>query len=131
MNGVVLALPKVFYDFGNGTASVERTQVVVRSFCTEPVRELVLLVRVHTIKVDAGTLAVELVPVAPTREDPAPDFAAEDVIASVAVEDAEVGDLLREVCISPVPGYVQVRVVGMKTAGSLNATLSIELLGRQ
>jgi hypothetical protein len=134
MNGVVLSLPKVPYTFGSIAGGLERTQVLIRALCTDDLRELVLLVRVHEVDIDADCeLTVQLVPVAPTREDPGRDFPAPDVLAAAAIAGTEVGQLLRAVCLTPVPTHVQLRVVATQAAspGSISATLSIELLGRR
>jgi hypothetical protein len=134
MSGVVLSLPKIPYTFGGTAANLERSQVLVRALCTEALRELVLLVRVHEVDIDTDCeLAIQLVPVAPTREDPGRDYPAPDILATAAIQGTEVGQLVRAVCLAPVPTHVQLRAVATQAAspGNISATLSIELLARR
>ena len=132
MNGVVLALPKVPLALSGTIAGSTRTLVLVRALCVESVRDLVLVVRVHEVKIGSGAaMSIRLIPVAPTCEDPARDFAASSVLGEAAVVSAS--SLVRAACVAALPTHVQLVVVA--TQGSLlvaiTATVSIELIGRQ
>lgn len=133
--GLVFAAPKVAYDFTNLIKQNSETVLIERDICVEHLRELVLVVRLHSVDIDTDShLSVRVVPAAPTRWAPDVAFLADDVLASVTFDGhSSAGELARAVCLPPLPSYVAIQLLAEQDleANAVVAAISMELIGRE
>lgn len=110
--------------------SADTTVPVVKVVDVSQYTEGSLIVRTHDATISAGSIVVRARTTAPCAEDPSQDFidTSSDVATVTLTTTASTGELGRGSLSSNFGGFLRIEVEGNYTSGTLDATISADLV---